>query len=132
MLGYADKHGKLVKEGSGGSSEALACETVGYLTEYLIFHVACVLLHDLPVVYTDGFNTYTDGFWDVRDSPCSDSNALCNVEAASQSSWNLKVLSSGSSPRPCHVPALGCTLSPTVAWMCSEKIAERHNQRLAD
>lgn len=78
----------------GEADGLLACESDGYLAKYLIFHVACILLHDLPVVYTDRFDTYTDGLRDVGDSPCSDGDALCNVEAASQSSWDLKVLPS--------------------------------------
>lgn len=106
VFGHADRHGKLVscsklgaREGgrgahARGSKWTLEYETVEHLSKYLIFHVAGILLHDLPVVNTDRFNTHTNGFGDVRDSPCSDGDALRNVEAASQSSWNFKVLSS--------------------------------------
>lgn len=72
----------------------LTCQYVGYLAEYLVFHVTCILLNNLPVIHTDGLNTYTNGFRDVRNSTCSDSDALCNVQAASQSSWNLKMVPS--------------------------------------
>lgn len=73
------------------AGKTLKCRCVGYLAEYLVFHVTCILLHDLPVIDADGLNTYTNGLRDVRNSTGSDGDALCNVQTASQGSWNLKV-----------------------------------------
>lgn len=75
----------------GRAGETVKCRCVGYLAKYLVFHVTCILLHDLPVIDADGLDTYTNGFRDVRNSAGSDSDALGNVQAASQGSWNLKV-----------------------------------------
>ena len=81
------------QESRGGAAEDVH-QMCMYLAEYLVFHMTCILLHNLPVIYADGVNTHPDCFRDIGYSTCSDSDAGCNVEAASQGSWDLKVLPS--------------------------------------